>query len=72
MRASGAQLLARAQAEGEARDDIDGADLFALVSALAWLNDQPSLASRADRLFHILASAIHVQRSHADDLSASA
>lgn len=61
MRASGAQLLARAQAQGQARVDIDGADLFALVSALAWLNDQPSLASRADRLFHIIASAILVQ-----------
>lgn len=62
MRASGAQLLARAQAAGEARPDIDGADLFALVSALAWLNDQPSLASRADRLFQILADAILVHR----------
>ena len=66
MRASGAQLLARAQAEGEARLDIDGADLFALVSALAWLNDQPSLASRADRLFQILASAILIQPNHVD------
>ena len=45
MRASGARLLARAQAEGMAREDIDGADLFALVAALAWLNDQPALAA---------------------------
>ncbi len=29
MRAAGARLLARAQAEGKARTDIDGADLFA-------------------------------------------
>lgn len=72
MRSSGAQLLARAQLDGEARVDIDGADLFALVSALAWLNDQPSFASRADRLFHILANAILVQPRRADDLRASA
>jgi AcrR family transcriptional regulator len=58
MRASGTRLLARAQAEGKARGDIDGADLFALVGALAWLNDQPSLASRADHLFGVIASAI--------------
>jgi len=62
MRGSGSQLLARAQADGEARLDLDGADLFALVSALAWLSDQPSLAERADRLFHILADAILVAR----------
>jgi hypothetical protein len=33
MRAAGTRLLARAQAEGVARTDIDGADLFALVGA---------------------------------------
>ena len=60
MRASGAQLLARAQADGEARTDIDGTDLLALVSALAWLNDQPPFAARVERLFHIIASAILV------------
>lgn len=58
MRASGARLLARAQQQGKARADIDGADLFALVGALAWLNDQPSLTSRADHLFGVIASAI--------------
>lgn len=71
MRASGTQLLARAQAGGEARLDLDGADLFALVSALAWLNDQPSFAARADRLFHILASAILVQGGRADAIAAA-
>lgn len=62
MRASGAQLLARAQQDGQARDDIDGTDLLALVSALAWLNDQVSFASRAERLFQLIASAILVNR----------
>ncbi|GAA1299720.1 TetR family transcriptional regulator [Planotetraspora silvatica] len=58
MRAAGTRLLARAQATGTARTDIDGADLFALVGALAWLNDQPSLAPRADHLFGVIAGTI--------------
>lgn len=58
LRAAGARLLARAQAAGAARSDIDGADLFALVAMLAWLGDQPSLAPRSDRLFGVVASAI--------------
>ncbi|WP_405968589.1 TetR/AcrR family transcriptional regulator [Streptomyces sp. NBC_00015] len=58
LRAAGARLLARAQASGAARTDIDGTDLFALVAGLAWLSDQPSLAPRADHLFDIVASAI--------------
>jgi AcrR family transcriptional regulator len=62
LRAAGTRLLTRAQAEGTARADIDGADLFALVGALAWLRDQSSLASRADRLFGVIASAILTDR----------
>lgn len=58
MKAAGTRLLVRAQAAGLARSDIDGADLFALVGALAWINDQPSLAPRADRLFAIISSAL--------------
>ncbi len=58
MRAAGTRLLVRAQAEGLARADINGADLFALVGALAWLCDQRSLAPRVDHLFSIVAGAI--------------
>ncbi len=58
MKAAGTRLLVRAQDEGAARSDLDGADLFALVSALAWVGDQPALAPRADHLFDIIASAI--------------
>ncbi|WP_137936378.1 TetR/AcrR family transcriptional regulator [Chitinivorax sp. B] len=58
MRASGERLLNRAQAKGLARNDIDGADLFALVGALAWLNDQPAHTSRIDHLFGVIASSI--------------
>ncbi|NUP10699.1 MAG: TetR/AcrR family transcriptional regulator [Polyangiaceae bacterium] len=63
MKAAGARLLVRAQAEGVARTDLDGADLFALVGALAWLGDQPSLAPRADHLFNVIASAILSNRA---------
>ncbi|MFJ8825370.1 TetR/AcrR family transcriptional regulator [Streptomyces sp. NPDC102467] len=58
LRAAGAGLLRRAQAAGVARTDMDGADLFALVAALAWIGDQPSLAPRADHLFDVVAGAI--------------
>ncbi|HEY6924046.1 MAG TPA: hypothetical protein VI653_11290, partial [Steroidobacteraceae bacterium] len=66
MRASGAELLARAQAAGLARKDIDGADLFALVGALAWLNDQPAHASRTEHLFEVIVSAILTNRPSAE------
>jgi AcrR family transcriptional regulator len=66
MRAAGTRLLARGQAEGMARTDIDGADLFALVGALAWLGDQPSLARRADHLFGVIVSAILTTRGSSD------
>ncbi len=58
MKAAGARLLGRAQAEGEARTDINGADLFALVGALSWVADQPALASRSDHIFGLIAGAI--------------
>ncbi|MFD8766438.1 TetR/AcrR family transcriptional regulator [Streptomyces mirabilis] len=66
LRAAGARLLARAQAAGTARTDIDGTDLFALVAALAWLSDQPSLAPRADHLFDVVASAILTNAASTD------
>lgn len=66
MRAAGARLLARAQAAGLARTDIEGADLFALVGALAWIHDQPSLAPRADHLFRLIASAILTSQARSD------
>jgi hypothetical protein len=66
VRSSGARLLLRAQAEGTARADMDGDDLFALMSALGWLVGQPSFAPRADHLFHLIASAILTNRSSND------
>lgn len=58
MRSAGRQLLLRAQREGSARTDIDGADLFALIAAVGWLGDQPSFAPRADHLRDIIVGAI--------------
>jgi AcrR family transcriptional regulator len=58
-----ARLLLRAQAEGTARADMNGDDLFALMSALGWAVDQPSFAPRADHLFHIIASALQTNRT---------
>lgn len=61
LRAAGAVLLARAQADGHARTDLDGSELFDLIAALAWLREQPSHAPRADHLFSVIAGAILVR-----------
>ena len=58
-----ARLLRRAQGAGTARADMNGDDLFALMTALGWAVDQPSFAPRADQLFHIIASAILTNRT---------
>jgi AcrR family transcriptional regulator len=63
---AGARLLGRAQAEGTARADMDGVDLFALMSALGWLGDQPSFAPRGDHLFDVITSAILTSRPGGD------
>jgi len=52
------RLLLRAQAEGTARTDMNGDDLFGLMTALGWAVDQPSFAPRADHLFRIITGAI--------------
>ena len=62
LHSAGARLLLRAQAEGTARADMDGEDLFALMSGLAWLGGHPAFAPRADHLFHIITSAILTNR----------
>jgi AcrR family transcriptional regulator len=58
MHSAGARLLLRAQAEGTARADMDGEDLFALMSGLAWDASQPVFAARTDNLLHLITSAI--------------
>ncbi|WP_252361793.1 TetR/AcrR family transcriptional regulator [Paenibacillus terrae] len=56
---AGERLLLRAQTEGTARADMNGDDLFALISALGWLVGQPSFAPRTDHLFNVITSAIY-------------
>ncbi len=63
---AGARLLLHAQAEGTARADMDGVDLFALMSALGWLVGQPGFAPRGDHLFHLITSAILTHRPNND------
>lgn len=58
LHSAGARLLFRAQAEGTARSDIDGEDLFALMSGLAWLAGHSAFAPRVDHLLHLITSAI--------------
>lgn len=57
-----ARLLLRAQAEGTARPDMNGDNLFALMTALGWAVDQPSFAAQADHLVCLIASAILTRR----------
>jgi hypothetical protein len=45
---------------------MNGADLFALMSALAWLAGQPVFAPRADNLFHLITSSILTKRPGSD------
>ncbi len=62
VRSAGARLLARAQAEGSARADVDGSDLFALMGALGWVGDQPSFAPRAEHLVDVIENTIFADR----------
>jgi AcrR family transcriptional regulator len=61
--AASARLLLRAQAEGTARADMNGDDLFGLMAALGWLVDLPSFAPRSDHLVRIVASGILTKRA---------
>ncbi|BFO57047.1 TetR/AcrR family transcriptional regulator [Acidovorax sacchari] len=61
LRCAGAALLARAQADGKARADMDGDELFDLIAALAWLREQPSHARRSERILEIVSGAILAQ-----------
>lgn len=62
-----ARLLARAQSDGSARSDMNGDDLFALMTALGWAIDQPSFASRADQLVRLITDAVLTERRGAAD-----
>jgi AcrR family transcriptional regulator len=61
--ATSARLLLNAQSDGTARADMNGDDLFALMTALGWAVDQPSFAPRADNLVHLITSTVLVARA---------
>ena len=63
MHDAGERLLRHAQAEGTARHDVEGIDLFALISSVAWLNGQPVFAPRAEHLSYLITSAILTNRT---------
>ena len=65
LHSAGAGLLSRAQAEGKAHADLNGDDLFALMSALGWTVSQPAFAPRGEHLFDVITSAILVNHGHA-------
>ncbi|SBW17389.1 hypothetical protein FDG2_0197 [Candidatus Protofrankia californiensis] len=55
MREAAARLLKRAQDSGHIRPDVDGMDLFALITAVGWIADQgPSVAARREHLFSLV------------------
>jgi AcrR family transcriptional regulator len=59
MRAVGAELLARAQAEGTARSDADAEDLVRLVNALVSATDDAGdRGALADRLFALMVDGL--------------
>ncbi|WP_020201367.1 TetR/AcrR family transcriptional regulator [Cupriavidus sp. WS] len=66
-----ARLLARAQAEGTARADMTGDDLFGLMAALGWLIDLPSFAPRVGHLSRLVTSAILKNPSRNDAKTAT-
>jgi AcrR family transcriptional regulator len=63
LRVAGASLLSEAQQAGAARMDLTSEDLFALISALGWINDQPAFSRRSDHLFNLIVDGILVESS---------
>ncbi|TCO62314.1 TetR/AcrR family transcriptional regulator [Actinocrispum wychmicini] len=59
MRASGTELVARAQDAGDLRKDVDSADVLILANAIAWATEQlPEDPVRTDRLLSIVLSGL--------------
>ena len=56
-----ARIVGARAGRGQGTSRLDGADLFALVGALAWIGDQPSLVDRFDHLFEVISSAVLVR-----------
>lgn len=55
MREAAGRLLKRAQDDGRIRQDADGLDVFAMVSAVGWIAEQgPAVAGRREHLFTLV------------------
>ncbi|GIH49070.1 transcriptional regulator, TetR family [Microbispora rosea] len=55
MREAAGRLVKRAQDDGRIRPDVDGMDVFALISAVGWIAEQgPVVAERRDHLFSLV------------------
>ncbi|MFG1824602.1 TetR/AcrR family transcriptional regulator [Microbispora bryophytorum] len=55
MREAAGRLVERAQDDAHIRPDIDGMDVFALVSAVGWVTEQgPLVAERREHLFSLV------------------
>jgi AcrR family transcriptional regulator len=62
MRQAAARLLKNAQDAGHIRPDVDGTDLFALVTAVGWIAEQaPSIAARHEHLFSLVMAGLKHQ-----------
>lgn len=58
LRAAGARLLQRAQADDRADKAMTGEDLFALIAAMGWIGDQPAFTHRSEYLIGVLSNAV--------------
>lgn len=58
LRSAGSTLLSQAQSKGVANPNLSGDELFDLIAALAWLHERPAHASRADRIFNVIATNV--------------
>lgn len=67
MREAAHRLLERAKAAGEIRPDATSDDLFALVSAVAWVADYgPSVGEQRSRLLSIVLDGLSVRHHRSD------
>jgi AcrR family transcriptional regulator len=60
MRSAGAALVRRAKTEGVLREDIEVAEVFQIVNAVAWASEQGAPgAERTDRLLTLVLDGLH-------------
>jgi AcrR family transcriptional regulator len=65
MRRAGGRLLARAQASGEVRPDLDDADLILMVNGIVWAAERVPGEEHADRLLAVMIDGLRPTRAAA-------